>query len=82
MNDNLYLLHGDNQHLIKFKTEKLFEAKKIDAADVEYFDMDETSLIDAVNAAMTIPFLSDAKGVILANAAFLTAGSKERHSQE
>jgi len=76
MNDNLYLLHGDNQHLIKFKTEKLFEAKKIDAADVEYFDMDETSLIDAVNAAMTIPFLSDAKGVILANAAFLTAGSK------
>jgi len=82
MNENLFLYYGNNPHLIKYKTEKLFENKKIDAMDVEYFDLDETSLIDAINAAMTIPFLSEAKGVILANASFLTATSKTDNDGE
>jgi len=76
MSECLYLFHGDNSHLIKFKTEKLFENKNIDASDIEVFDMDETLIVDAINAAMTIPFLSENKGVILTNASFLTANSK------
>ncbi|PKL00742.1 MAG: DNA polymerase III subunit delta [Tenericutes bacterium HGW-Tenericutes-1] len=82
MGECLYLFHGDNSHLIKFKTEQLFENKKIDVSDIEVFDMEETLLVDAVNAAMTIPFLSDNKGVILANASFLTANTKSDNETE
>ncbi len=82
MNEHIYLYFGDNPHLIKYKTEKLFENKKIDSMDVEYFDLEESSLIDAINAAMTIPFLSESKGVILANASILTANSKSENDSE
>jgi DNA polymerase-3 subunit delta len=82
MNGNLYLYYGENQHLIKLKTEKLFEDKKIDTMDVEYFDLDEFSLTDAVNAAMTIPFLSESKGVIFGNSSFLTSNAKNDQENE
>jgi len=82
MDESLYLFHGDNSHLIKFKTEKLFENKNIDVSDIEVFDMDETLIVDAINAAMTIPFLCDSKGVVLANASFLTANAKSDNEFE
>lgn len=82
MSECIYLFYGDNSHLIKFKTEKLFENKKIDVSDIETFDMDETPLVEAVNAAMTIPFLSENKGVILTNASFLSANAKSDNDNE
>ncbi len=77
MNGNLYFFYGDNQHLIKSKTDQILESKSIDAADVETFDLDESSLVSAINAAMTIPFLSEAKAVILTNIHFLSVGYKQ-----
>jgi len=82
MSEYLYLLYGDNSHLIKFKTEKIFEENQIDSSDIEYFDMEEKSIVDAINAAMTIPFLSDKKGVVLTNASFLTSNSKSINEDE
>lgn len=76
MSELLYFLYGDNSHLIKAKTDKFFNDNQIDTSDIEFFDMEEKSIVEAVNAAMTIPFLSDKKGVVLANSSFFTTNSK------
>jgi len=73
MNGNLYLLVGNESYLMKKRTEKILADHGVDAIDVEFFDMDETPVEEAVNAAMTIPFLSERKGVVLKNCQFLAA---------
>lgn len=73
MNGNLYLLFGNEGYLMKNKTEKIMGDHGVDAIDVEFFDIEETPIEDAVNAAMTIPFLSDKKGVVLKNCSFLSS---------
>lgn len=76
MSELLYFFYGDNSHLIKTKTDKIFIDNQIDSSDIEFFDMEEKSIIEAINAAMTIPFLSEKKGVVLANSSFFTLTSK------
>jgi len=76
MNGYVYLLFGPDRVLLRGKTDELFAAAGIDSVDVESFDMEETSIDEAVAAAMTIPFLSDKKGVVIHNAYFLTAAGK------
>jgi len=73
MNGNLFLLFGNEGFQMKSKTEKIMADHGVDAIDVEFFDMEETMVEDAVNAALTIPFLSDRKGVVLKNCAFLSS---------
>lgn len=79
MNGNLYLLFGTDGFLMKSRTEAILAEHGVDAADVESFDVEEASLEEAVNSAMTIPFLSERKAVLLRNCVFLTAakGPKE-----
>lgn len=83
MNGNLFLLFGIDAYLMKSRTEALMAEHGVDPSDVESFDLEETSLEDAVNSAMTIPFLSERKGVILRNCFFLSAlkVSKEIETQ-
>lgn len=76
MSESLYLFYGDNPHLIKYKTDNIFKDNQIDNADIEFFDMEEKTIVEAINAAMTIPFLCDKKGVVLANAGFFSPSSK------
>jgi DNA polymerase-3 subunit delta len=71
MNGNLYLLAGNDSYLMKKRSESIMADHGVDSVDVEFFDMDETAVEDAVNAAMTIPFLSERKGVVLKNCQFL-----------
>jgi DNA polymerase-3 subunit delta len=71
MEKGLYLLEGTDQFQIKKQTEALLVEHKISREDVEFYDMEEVSLSDAVASAMTIPFFSDRKGVILSNAIFM-----------
>lgn len=78
MNGNLFLLFGTDGYLMKTRTDAILAEHGVDAADVESFDMEETPLEDAVNSAMTIPFLSERKGVILRNCVFLTAGKSPK----
>jgi len=82
MNGNLYLLYGNDAFLIKSKTDKIMAQAGIAPSDVESFDIEEMPLEEAINAAMTIPFLSDRKGVVLRNCVFLATpkSSKETES--
>jgi len=80
MNGNLYFFFGLDEYLIKNRTEKVLSDQGVDVVDVEVFDMEETTMEDAVNAAMTIPFLSDKKAVILKNCSFLTPVAKGKDS--
>ncbi len=71
LEQNLYLLAGVDAYLIKKNTDKILAGHGIAKEDVEVYDMEEVSLAEAIDHAMTIPFLSDKKGVVLANACFL-----------
>jgi DNA polymerase-3 subunit delta len=81
MNGNLYLLYGNDAFLIKNKTDKILADAMVDPSDVETFDLEESSMEDAIHAAMTIPFLSERKGVVLRNCAFLTAQKIPKESE-
>lgn len=74
MNGNCYLLFGTDTYLLKKKTDKYFSDHEVDVIDIEVFDMEEIIVEEAINAAMTIPFLSEKKGVVLKNCYFLSAG--------
>ncbi|MCK7486410.1 MAG: DNA polymerase III subunit delta [Bacillus subtilis] len=76
MNGNVYLFYGPERLPLQTKSEELLAARGIEAFDVETFDMEETAVDEAVTAAMTIPFLSERKAVVLRNAYFLAAGAK------
>jgi DNA polymerase-3 subunit delta len=73
VSDSILLLHGTDPYSIKQAAEQAVADAKIALDDVLSFDMEETPLEEAIEAAMTIPFFSDRKAVILRNATFLTA---------
>ncbi len=75
MENNRYLLYGSNRHAIKEKTVAILHSADISTEDTEMFDMNDTPVQSAVESAMTIPFLSDQKAVIIDNAMFV-AGEK------
>lgn len=81
MNGNLFVFYGLDEYLIKQQTEKVLSLQKVDSFSVESFDMDEATIEDAVNAAMTIPFLSDKKAVILKNCSFLSTSFKGKENE-
>lgn len=72
MNTNCILLYGDDQYAIKKNLDSLLEASEIKTEDTEIYDYEEDGLEAAVQSAMTLPFLSDKKAVILKNVTFLT----------
>ena len=71
MAQNLYLVWGVDAYTMKKATEGILNTHKIDKDDVEVYDMEEVSLTEAIDHAMTIPFLADKKAVILASACFM-----------
>ncbi|MDT8336287.1 MAG: DNA polymerase III subunit delta [Candidatus Izemoplasmatales bacterium] len=72
MNRNCYLFYGEDHFLIKKETDLVFQENEIDLLMVEVYDGEEEGLDNAVTNAMTLPFLSDKKGVVIKNAQFLT----------
>ncbi len=82
MNGMLYLFYGSDRNPIKTRTEALLAETGIAPFDAETFDMEETTVDGAVIAAMTIPFLSERKAVILRNAYFFTAAPKPAKEPE
>ncbi len=82
MNGNVYLFYGPDRLPLQTKSDELLAARGIEAFDVELFDMEEVAVDEAVAAAMTIPFLSDRKAVVLRNAYFLSAAAKPAKEPE
>lgn len=78
---NVYLYRGNEELIIKNKIEVLLSQLKKGTYSKTIYDMDEYSLNEAVNDALTIPFLVEKKVVIVRNPRFLGKGSiEERHN--
>ncbi len=74
MNQNSYLLYGSDFFSIKKETEYIFKKNEISLEDIEFYDAEEEGILNAITAALTLPFLSEKKGVVLKNASFLCEG--------
>jgi DNA polymerase-3 subunit delta len=73
MNRNCYLFYGEDLFLIKKETDLVFQENEIDLSTVEVYDGEEEGVDNAVTSAMTLPFLTDRKGIVITNAKFLTS---------
>ncbi len=72
MNQSCVLLYGEDNYTIKKYLEQILETSEIKIEDTEYYDFEENGLEPALQSAMTLPFFSDKKAVILKNCTFLT----------
>jgi DNA polymerase-3 subunit delta len=72
MEQNVFLFHGSDTFIIKSKIKNLVNKYDVDDFNVTTYDMEETSIKDAINDAETIPFMSEKKIVIIKNAYFLS----------
>ncbi len=68
--ENLYLFYGENRRKIEDKVNELIGRSEADEYNVSYFDMEESSFKDALRDALSIPFLSDFRLVVLKNCYF------------
>lgn len=73
MSDSILLYYGTDPYQIKQAADNAVAQAGIALEDVLTFDMEEADLGEAVEAAMTIPFFSERKAVVLRNCAFLCA---------
>lgn len=66
------IIYGNDTFFIKNKTKQLFLEAGIDAFNVSMFDLEEKPLDEALNDALTVPFLGENKAVVVLNASFLS----------
>jgi len=69
----IQLFLGDERYLIENKIKRLIKEAKVDEYNITYYDMEEVSLNDALNDALTPPFMSDKKVIVLKNPYFITS---------
>ncbi len=82
MNQNCYLLFGNDFISIKKETEYIFKANEIQPENVENYDAEEEGISNAITSASTMPFLVEKRGVVIRNADFLTEGKSSNVSTE
>jgi DNA polymerase-3 subunit delta len=69
--DQVILFYGEDTFYIKSKINQLIKQYDVDDYNLATYDLDETPLTNAINDALTIPFMSEKKIVIAQNARFL-----------
>ncbi len=68
---SVYCLYSmDNRRIIKYRN-KIIEESQVDDFNISIFDLDNSSLEQAIESANSIPFLSDKRIVVMSNASFL-----------
>lgn len=78
----LYFLYGSDSYLIRKQTEAILDEHHIDRLNMESYDMEEVSLVQAIDSAMTIPFFEDKKAVVLTNCVFLSASKSPKDLEQ
>lgn len=68
-----YFFSGSEHYIVDMRIKNIIKDLDIDEFDIATYDLEEASLVDALNDAYTVPFLNDKKVVILKNPYFLTA---------
>jgi DNA polymerase-3 subunit delta len=71
--ENIYLYLGEETLIIKNKIDRLIKESSAGEFNISNYDYEEVSILEAINDALTPPFMSDIKVVILKNPKFLTS---------
>ena len=74
---NIYLFTGNEELIINNKIEKLTQSVNADSYNVITYDMEEVNISKAVLDALTLPFISPYKVIILKNPNFLTSSKTD-----
>ena len=74
---NIYLYTGEEKYLIQHKIGRLIAESKADQYNMFSYDMDEVNIKEAVRDALTPPFMSENKVVVIKNPKFLTLEKSE-----
>jgi DNA polymerase-3 subunit delta len=72
MNYSCVLLFGDDTYTMKKNLDLLLKTNEINQEDIETYDYEEDGIEKIITSAMTLPFLSEKKAVIMRNCSFLT----------
>lgn len=72
MEKQVYLFHGPDTFIIKSKTNQIINKFNVDEFNITIYDAEETNIVNAVNDAQTIPFMSLKKVIVIRNCYFLT----------
>lgn len=71
LDTHVILYYGEDSFFIKSKIKQTIQKYEFDDFNVTYYDLEEVELNEALNDAMTIPFMSEKKLVVCQNAHFL-----------
>ncbi len=77
MDDKIIVFFGEDTFYIKSKINQLIKKYDVDDYNLTTYDLEEVMLSDAINDAMTIPFMSENKVVVCKNAHFLSTAVKK-----
>ncbi len=82
MAENVWLFYGEDVFHIKSRINQLIRQHDIDEFNVTTYDCEEVDIDEAVNDAMTIPFMSEKKAVVAKNALFLSPKKKGKNEPD
>lgn len=70
---NIYFYFGEESLIIKNKIERLIKETRADEYNITTYDFDEVSILSILQDAMTMPFMSDKKVIVIKNPRFLSS---------
>jgi len=70
---SIYFYYGEESLIIKNKIDRLIKDTRVDEYNISTYDLDEVSIIKALQDAITMPFMSDKKVIVCKNPRFLTS---------
>ncbi len=82
MQDRIKVFYGEDAFYIRSRVNQLIKKWDVDDFNVTSYDCEETPVSEAINDAMTIPFMSEGKVVIARNADFLSTQKAKSPSVE
>lgn len=77
MDKTIYLFKGEEELMIHNKINSLLKTIKVPAINKTTYDLEQTSLNEAINDCLMIPLMGDGKIVIIKNPHFLEKGKHE-----
>lgn len=75
--NNIYLFLGQERLIIKNKIDRIINEVKADEYNITSYDLEEVNVAEAIKDAMTFPFISNKKVVIMNNPTFLTSSKTD-----
>ena len=75
--NNIYLIYGNEEYLIKKELSKIIDDSKINTDNIIKYDLNEENVSNVVEEACTISMFDDKKFIICENCNFLSSSEKK-----